>query len=227
MSDIFREFARDAFGFIAPEVPESVPLRILGLPVGSVPSRDVIMSAFRRRVVESHPDVQFAYDHQVLQDGAQAALSEKPEIRELVWARDVLMERAAVVTANTGSSMEPRLPVTVYPKCKKCWKCGRELGERECYEYGHGRRGRWCYRCCREDDSARARERRRQRRQNRCCQGPGCSVVFTPQRSDGRFCSGRCRQAAHRVSTSGVTPKKCAAAEHLVSVTGADERPAA
>lgn len=58
----------------ADDVPETIPLRLLGLPGPSIPSREAITSAFRRRVLEVHPDVQLAYDHPVLQAAAGAAL---------------------------------------------------------------------------------------------------------------------------------------------------------
>jgi hypothetical protein len=32
----------------------------------------------------------------------------------------------------------------------------------------------------------------------RVCANPFCSVVFQPERSTGRYCSGACRQAMHR-----------------------------
>lgn len=32
------------------------------------------------------------------------------------------------------------------------------------------------------------------------CAGPGCAETFTPKRADARFCSTRCRVAAHRAA---------------------------
>jgi hypothetical protein len=194
---IFRDFARDMFGII--EVPETIPLRILGL-VPPVPARQTIVSAFRRRVLEVHPDLQLAYDHPVLQAGAEALVGTRPDIRELVWARDVLVEIAydpARVTGKQGISMRPFVPVT--PTAKVCRKCQRELGEREWYAvaaFHHSPRAGWCWRCVHADDAERAKERRRRRRANRRC--VRCAVLFTPSRSDGRYCSPRCRQAAFR-----------------------------
>ena len=194
MSDIFRDFLSDVFG--VKDVPETIPLRILGL-VPPMPARDTIVSAFRRRVLEVHPDLQLAYDHPVLQAGAEA-VGIRPEIRELVWARDVLLEIAfdpSSVTGKNRNSPATVLPVT--PKAKICRKCQRELGENECYAVGwRSRRARWCWRCVRDDDAERAKERRRRRRANRRC--AQCAAIFTPSRSDGRHCSPRCRQAAFR-----------------------------
>jgi hypothetical protein len=198
MSDIFRDLARDFLGM--PDVPETVPLKVLGLKA-PMPDRAAIQTAFRRRVIEVHPDLQLAYDHPVLQPGADDALGAHPEIRELVWARDVLMEMApADVTDRKGHIRVPVLPVT--KKARTCAKCQRELLERECWAVGWGphrsRRRGWCYECVRADDTARAAARRRQRRANKHCAAPGCTTIFTPSRSDGRYCSPRCRQMAYR-----------------------------
>jgi hypothetical protein len=197
MSDIFKDFARDFFGVL--EVPDTIPLKVLGL-MAPMPSRAAIQTAFRRRAIEVHPDLQLAYDHPVLQPGADDALGAHPAIRELVWARDVLLERAfdpdSSVTGNGGVSMSPRLSVT--PQVKVCRKCHRELLGRESYAVGalHSRRARWCWRCVQADDAERAKERRRRRRANRRC--AVCTTIFTPSRSDGRHCSPRCRQMAYR-----------------------------
>jgi hypothetical protein len=212
--DIFRDFARDAFGFMAPEVPASVPLRVLGLPgSSSVPGRDAIMSAFRRRCLEVHPDLQLAYDHPQLQAGAEAALGERPEIRELVWARDVLMEMAPL-PANERPPCRPpwlddvnrRLDAkeaarkAQKPAERTCWKCERPMAERERWRYS-GRRKGWCWRCCTADDAERRRERLWLKRVNRVCRT--CARRFTPTRADGRYCSPKCRQAAYRARVTG------------------------
>lgn len=215
-SDIFRDFAKDVFGFIAPDVPETIPLRLLGL-TPPIPNRQTIVSAFRRRVIERHPDMQLAYDHPAIQEAAADALGDKPEIRELVWARDVLIERAhdsEAVTGATGFRANPFYPSP--PRERKCWHCQRTLESRQCVVGGRGRRRGWCYRCVADDDQARAAERRRRRRANRRCAGPGCTEVFTPSRSDGRFCSHRCRQAAYR---GRVTTKSGTTVVPLLSVT--------
>ena len=61
--DVMKDFARDVFGdYFGPNVPETVPLRLLGL-MPPIPSREVITSAFRRRVLQVHPDLQLAFDH--------------------------------------------------------------------------------------------------------------------------------------------------------------------
>jgi hypothetical protein len=194
-SDFLREVARELFGFVVADVPETIPLRVWGLQP-PVPVRAAIISAFRRPVIEVHPDLRLAYDHPQLQDAAEAALSEKPEIRELVWARDVLMEMAPNPVAVTGKSptrMTPFYPSP--PRKRQCKKCRRELKERECV-LSHGPRRAWCLRCVAEDDRVRAAARRRRRRANKRC--AGCPTIFTPTRSDGRYCSPRCRQVAYR-----------------------------
>lgn len=191
MARIFGDVAREVFG-TTDDVPETIPLRILGL-VPPVPNREAIVAAFRRRALEVHPDLQLAYDHPVLQAGAEV-LATRPEIRELVWARDVLLSMVPEpVTASNGGSNPPRSPVT--PGASVCRKC-----QRECEHYAvmadHSRRARWCWRCVQADDTEQAKERRRRRRANRRC--AHCAAVFTPPRSDGRYCSARCRQAAFR-----------------------------
>jgi hypothetical protein len=50
--------------------------------------------------------------------------------------------------------------------------------------------------CRRAVRAARARERRARRRNERHC--GDCGRLFTPQRTDGRFCSSACRLRAHR-----------------------------
>jgi hypothetical protein len=189
---IFRDFAREVFGFIAPEVPETIPLRILGL-VGRIPTRESIISAFRRRVIEVHPDLQLAYDHPEIQQAAEDLLGDKPEIREIVWARDVLMQMApSDVTAKAGTTTSPRLPVT--PKPRFCGKCFVEV--KSYWVWSRRRACGFCYDCWRANEAEQARERRRRRRANRRC--AACSAIFTPSRSDGRYCSHRCRQVAYR-----------------------------
>jgi hypothetical protein len=202
-SDIFADFARDVFG--------------------AIPQRAAIASAFRRRAMEVHPDLQLAYDHPVLQQAAEDALSTHPEIRELVWARDVLMKTApsdvapSDVTGKTGYIHVPILPVTP-KKPRTCAKCQRELAEREYFGVGWGphrsRRRGWCYPCVRADDSARAADRRRRRRANRRC--VVCATIFTPSRSDGLYCSRRCRQKAYR---GRVTTTRRSVEEPIVNVT--------
>jgi hypothetical protein len=55
-------------------------------------------------------------------------------------------------------------------------------------------RARW--RAYLDERNAAAREKRRQARADRTC--PECGAVFTPSRSDGVYCSHRCRQRAYR-----------------------------
>lgn len=188
---IFRDFAREIFGVA--DVPETIPLRILGLRP-PVPNREAIVSAFRRRVIEVHPDLQLAYDHPVLQGGAEA-VEDRPEIRELVWARDVLVEIAPngdSVTDSGGGIEAPTQAVT------RPWVC------RDCQQERHRWSGGRCLECSTAHEAAQARERRRRRRANRRC--AGCAAIFTPSRADGRYCSPACRQRAYRQRTTGNGP---------------------
>lgn len=212
--DVFRDILRDAFGLKTSDVPETIPLRILGL-VPPMPTREAIVSAFRRRAIEVHPDLQLAYDHPALQTAAEA-VGTRPEIRELVWARDVLLEMVPEpVTGEIGSLMRPRLPVTETPKVKVCRKCQREVKH---YAVFGGRRACWCWDCVQAEDAKRAKERRLRRRANRHCRQ--CAALFTPARSDGWYCSPRCRQAAFR---GRVTAKPSSLEAAVVAVTAIDD----
>ncbi len=54
-----------------------------------------------------------------------------------------------------------------------------------------------CEKCRWAAANARAAERRREYRQNLCCEA--CGVSFAAMRGDARFCSNACRQAAYRL----------------------------
>ena len=77
MSNFFRDFAAELFGFSLFDVPETIPL---GSWVSSRRCRRA-RSSCRRSVgasLEVHPDPQLADDHPALQAGAEA-LTTRPE----------------------------------------------------------------------------------------------------------------------------------------------------
>src|SRR5262245_52352585 len=74
------------------EPPDIVPLRILGLDARP-PSQDEVRSAFRARLLLVHPDVAAYAAVPELQQAADAAAAERPEVAEVVWARDVLLRK--------------------------------------------------------------------------------------------------------------------------------------
>lgn len=112
MKDPFR--AWDAlFGTkvgVWPEPPETVPLRLLGLDKKPT-HQNVVKSAFRAKVVAVHPDL-----------ALNVEARDDPEIRELVWARDVLLRMTPEpVTDGKGEQLNT-FSIRNYPK--KCHTCG-------------------------------------------------------------------------------------------------------
>jgi hypothetical protein len=59
-----------------------------------------------------------------------------------------------------------------------------------------------------DERNAAAREKRRQARADRTC--PECGTDFTPSRSDGVYCSHRCRQVAYRTRKATREEEDCA-----------------
>jgi hypothetical protein len=77
------------FGF--GEVPDSIPLRMLGLDEMPT-SRAVLMTAFRSKVMAVHPDLA-GYTLPGIREAAEAIVSSEADVQELVWARDVLARK--------------------------------------------------------------------------------------------------------------------------------------
>lgn len=196
MRDIFGEFSvfGSFFGLGShPEPPDIVPLRILGL--NAMPAtQDAARAAFKARLKQVHPDVDAYTAVPELQEAADAAAAGRPEVAEVVWARDVLLRKIpASVTGNDVARGDSDNRHAYTPRrCKACdepWidHRGRLI------EYG-----RWkglCWRCAIDAENGHQRDLRRQRRANRICE---CGETFTPARSDGRYCSPACRQRAYR-----------------------------
>jgi hypothetical protein len=79
--------------------------------------------------------------------------------------------------------------------CCRCDGCGREVWRK----YRHSRKYKlhsFCTEKCEQQYyTDRLKSRRALTRERSCIQ---CGVTFTPQRSDGRTCSNKCRQARYR-----------------------------
>jgi hypothetical protein len=196
------------------EPPDTVPLRILGISADHRPSHEHIRHMFRAKVKAAHPDLQPEDWHIRNVDAA--------DVQELVWARDVLQRKFPPPPdpATVAASARTR---GLRASRNKCPVCKDEHDEP--HERPHRKRGRWrgyCERCARDAENARQREIRRfLRAHDQNCGGcgfvpadrhnppsespfvshrkcNGCGGVFTPKRSDGRFCSNACRKAAYR-----------------------------
>ncbi len=117
-------FGDDPFGALlknAPEPPDSVPLRILGLverPVGHTP----IHSAFRRRVMELHPDLGAYPALPEVNDALAVAVKNDTTVQEAKWARDVLLAKVPDVT---GSESEARFEDTFRNGLAPRWQTSR------------------------------------------------------------------------------------------------------
>ena len=92
-SDPFSDLLGPLFGLgSCAQPPDSVPLRILGLD--AIPlSRDTLKSVFRAKVMATHPDLA-TYTVPHLREAAETAATLKPDVQELMWARDVLIAKS-------------------------------------------------------------------------------------------------------------------------------------
>jgi hypothetical protein len=149
----------------------------------------------RARLRQLHPDVQ-RYDGTHLAGASAAIAVQRPEVRELVWARDVLLRKIPPppVTASGG-------PLSTLVSRNACAACGRAItglfGKPEPLPATTMRRWRgYCAPCADDAEHARLRDLRCQARANREC--ASCGGTFTPMRSDGRYSSPACRQKAYR-----------------------------
>jgi hypothetical protein len=169
-----------------PEPPVCVPLRILGLNYMPT-TKEAVRQAFRFKMFAAHPDLN--PDHPPAE--AQA------DVQELVWARDWLVRKIPdPVTPNANSTAGS---ISRY----RCRRCGRPeaVFRSEKNTVRLIRYGRWwrhCRLCAREAEKSRQRDLRAQARADRRCQSPECAALFTPARSDAKFCSSACRQKAFR-----------------------------
>jgi hypothetical protein len=172
-----------------PEPPDVVPLRILGL-TQRPNDQDTVKHAFRAKLKTTHPDLVPIIDGLPM----FASLSTDADVAGLVWARDVLLRKIPkTVTASEVTPCELDSRNAYEPQ--RCKGCNDPAGRRAS-NYWNARWWGYCWKCARDGENARQRERRAKARANRKCET--CGGAFTPKRADGRFCSGACRQSAYR-----------------------------
>jgi hypothetical protein len=174
------------FGHYA-EPPDSVPLHLLGLAVMPA-TRAEVRAAFRAKLFFTHPDLN--------PEGPREALLDT--VADLVWARDVLLHKIPETPLGgvTGGDCA-RVRSWEPSRCKVCDSKRLAPWDGKPYRvaWSWGRWSGYCLACRRDAENERQRKRRRARRANRVC---ACGITFTPTRSDGRYCSNACRQAAYR-----------------------------
>jgi hypothetical protein len=148
-----------------------------------------------------HPDADAYTVTPELQRAADAAAVERPEVAEVVWARDVLARK--VRDTVTGNGLRAPEAATRHKRvCKACEGKRRNPYSGEPYEVitNYTRREvRWvgyCRLCAADAENERQREARAAARAGRACEG--CGEAFTPSRADGRHCTPACRQRAYR-----------------------------
>jgi predicted nucleic acid-binding Zn ribbon protein len=116
-----------------PEPPDHLPLRILGLSEGA--SREAVVKAFRKKLLEIHPDLRPAFENPDFREWAQAGRGDLPDVQELVWARDCALRKIPEpVTSNGSTAVSVTKSVTDRPHFKAesgkaaiCRNCGGEL----------------------------------------------------------------------------------------------------
>lgn len=225
-ADPFDSFGADLFGDIFgsifprayPEPPDNVPARILGLDA-KPDTRDAVKAAFRARLLAVHPDVITYRAQPELQAAADKLALERPEVAEVIWARDVLLRKVPPPPAAVTDGESPMWKHDQPSRQQLCGKCNSErrntsgepyqivgLGSSanlEDWQRRAGYKGRppqpwdgYCRPCAHDAKKERKRELRRQLRADRKCEA--CGDTFTPPRSDARYCSPACRQRAYR-----------------------------
>jgi hypothetical protein len=80
------------------EPPDSIPLRILELD--ELPAtRDALQSAFRRRVMQLHPDLgAYTALPDIVNEAVALKAEQDPTVQEAKWARDILLHKVRPVT---------------------------------------------------------------------------------------------------------------------------------
>jgi hypothetical protein len=87
------------------EPPDSVPLRLLGLE--AIPATHAaINDAFRRRVMELHPDTAAYSASPDLAADALTSAEADATVQEAMWARDILFGKVHDATAEKSHSRE-------------------------------------------------------------------------------------------------------------------------
>jgi hypothetical protein len=121
-----------------PEPPDSVALRTLGLTAKPA-SQDAVKAAFRKRLMEVHPDLA-TYTDPTIRALWERMLGSELTVQELVWARDVLYKKippvpqpgAETIVASKPQTEEERREARRREDESKrtgllCWKCGHEF----------------------------------------------------------------------------------------------------
>jgi len=176
------------------EPPDIVPLRILRLAAMPA-SHAEVKAAFRALLPLVHPDVAAYTAAPWLQAAADAQAQARPEVAELVWARDVLLRKIPPPVTANGGSLAPTVTRHGFERDRCKGGCGHtDL-------HGLWDPGGYCPRCAADRANGRRRDLRLEARADRRCKG--CGELFTPPRSDGRYCSPACRQRAYRNRPKG------------------------
>jgi hypothetical protein len=120
-----------------------------------------------------------------------------------VWRERIeLVEflRPWAVVPVCGRCVSPVARTLANP-AQPCAGCGRPV-----HQYMAHQRARvvCCEACARSARLAARRQQRTEARGTRQCENESCGETFEPTRTDGRFCSSRCRQQAYR-RRKGVT----------------------
>jgi hypothetical protein len=105
-----------------PEPPDITVLRILGLEARPA-TQDEVKSAFRARLRRVHPDID-AYEGTHLAGASAAVAIQRPEVRELVWARDVLLRKVPPPPVTDADSPLDHVRDPSRWKPAPCVKCG-------------------------------------------------------------------------------------------------------
>ena len=128
-------------------------------------------------------------------------------LAEAKWGREVVLARiekrdtyiGLIVSPHQtsqhseGSSPAPEID----DSCKVCHgeQKGSDGRPLRIHGFRHHAKG-VCWACASDADNAAVRDARRAARSDMACQH--CSAIFTPPRSDARYCSPACRTAAYR-----------------------------
>ena len=130
--------------------------------------------------------------------------------RQIAASDPVWRERCSLGQGWFGGHRETVAPVCF--SCKSeyerfsalpCGGCGRVVHN---LDIGYRDRSLWfCSEVCQaKARAAQARERRREARDSRTCEG--CAKTFNPTRTDARFCSVACKQRAYRQRVTDNAP---------------------
>jgi len=132
------------------------------------------------RVHRSHPQIREA------EIVVTALVFDCAQCGETDTVRGACVQADGSLRCTRCDNAKPREFYRWCPQCKqaKRWQAQEFESRRDAHERG---RHQWCASCAAE-----------QQNMTRCCER--CAHEFTAKRRDARFCSTRCRVAAHRAS---------------------------